>query len=105
MEVLRKNPKLLGPVDKFVNPINPDSSVSRKTMKQQSFTAIILKEKIYDTQRYVVKWVYQAGIPFNVIDNDCFLQMVGDDWSIWTELQTSKSMKIEETTCEHSVAD
>ncbi|KAK2642123.1 hypothetical protein Ddye_023886 [Dipteronia dyeriana] len=22
------------------------------------------------------KWVYQAGIPFNAIDNDCFLQMV-----------------------------
>ncbi|KAK2661378.1 hypothetical protein Ddye_007911 [Dipteronia dyeriana] len=28
------------------------------------------------TQRYVAKWVYQAGIPLNAIDNDCFLQMV-----------------------------
>ncbi|KAK3218771.1 hypothetical protein Dsin_012741 [Dipteronia sinensis] len=45
-------------------------------MKQQSLNDTILKERTHVTQRYVAKWVYQAGIPFNAIDNDCFLQMV-----------------------------
>ncbi|KAK3221712.1 hypothetical protein Dsin_008737 [Dipteronia sinensis] len=75
----RKTSKLLGPMDKFANPINPNSSASgksRNTMKQQSLNDTILKERTHVTQRYVAKWVYQAGIPFNAIDNDCFLQMV-----------------------------
>ncbi|KAK2656318.1 hypothetical protein Ddye_009370 [Dipteronia dyeriana] len=45
-------------------------------MKQQSLNNTTLKERTHVTQRYVVKWVYQVGIPFNVIDNDYFLQMV-----------------------------
>ena len=45
-------------------------------MKQQSFNNIILREMTHATQRYMAKWVYQAGIPFNAIDNACFLQMV-----------------------------
>ncbi|KAK2648211.1 hypothetical protein Ddye_015700 [Dipteronia dyeriana] len=75
----RKTSKLLGSMDKFANPINPNSSASgksRNTMKQQSVNDTILKERTYVTQRYVAKWVYQTGIPFNAIDNDCFLQMV-----------------------------
>ncbi|KAK3228896.1 hypothetical protein Dsin_000777 [Dipteronia sinensis] len=66
-------------MDKFANPINPNSSASRNsrnTMKQQSVNDTILKERTHVTQRYVAKWVYQVSIPFNVIDNDCFLQMV-----------------------------
>ncbi|KAK2654654.1 hypothetical protein Ddye_014510 [Dipteronia dyeriana] len=65
-------------MDRFANPINPDSSVSgkSKTMKQQSLNDTILKERTHACQRYVAKWVYQTGIPFNAIDNVCFLQMV-----------------------------
>ncbi|KAK2664631.1 hypothetical protein Ddye_003205 [Dipteronia dyeriana] len=74
----KKSSKLLGHMDRFANPINPDSSVygKSKTMKQQSLIDTILKERTHACQRYVAKWVYQADIPFNAIDNDCFLQMV-----------------------------
>ncbi|KAK2644933.1 hypothetical protein Ddye_020128 [Dipteronia dyeriana] len=66
-------------MDQFVNPINPKSSTSGKSrniVKQHSFNDTILKERTHATQRYVTKLMYQAGIPFNVIDNDCFFQMV-----------------------------
>ncbi|TXG56893.1 hypothetical protein EZV62_018206 [Acer yangbiense] len=73
---LRKTPMILGPMDIFDNLINPDSSVFGKTMKQQSLNDTNLKERTHVIERYVAKWVYQVGIPFNAIDNDCFLQMV-----------------------------
>ncbi|TXG63549.1 hypothetical protein EZV62_010543 [Acer yangbiense] len=63
-------------VKRFANSINPDFSIYVNTMKQQSFNDIILKEMTHATQRYMAKWVYQAVIPFNAIDNACFLQMV-----------------------------
>ncbi|KAK2656510.1 hypothetical protein Ddye_009562, partial [Dipteronia dyeriana] len=47
-----------------------------RTIKQQSLNDTILKERTHACQRYVAKLVYQVGIPFNVIDNDCFLRMV-----------------------------
>ena len=72
----RKNPKNLGPMDRFVNPINPSSSISGKNMQQRTLNDTIIKERTHATQKYVAKWVYQAGIPFNAIDNDSFLQMV-----------------------------
>ncbi|KAK3193782.1 hypothetical protein Dsin_025092 [Dipteronia sinensis] len=75
----RKTSKLLGPMDKFANPINPNSSASgknRNTMKQQSLNDIILKERTHVIQRYVAKWVYQACIPFNALIMIVSLQMV-----------------------------
>ncbi|TXG54271.1 hypothetical protein EZV62_019527 [Acer yangbiense] len=73
---LRKNPKILGPMDIFASPINPGSSISGKNMQQWTLNDTIIKERTHATQKYLAKWVYQAGIPFNAIDNDSFLQMV-----------------------------
>ncbi|TXG64053.1 hypothetical protein EZV62_011047 [Acer yangbiense] len=72
----RKTPKIHGPMDRFASPINPSSSISGKNMQQRTLNDTILKERVHATQKYVAKWVYQVGISFNAIDNDCYLQMV-----------------------------
>ena len=41
----RKNPNILGPMDRFTNPINTGSSISRKNMQQRALNDTILKER------------------------------------------------------------
>ncbi|KAK3230385.1 hypothetical protein Dsin_002266 [Dipteronia sinensis] len=70
----RKKPNFLSPMDRFALPINPESS--EKTKRQQNTNEKLFKVRADPVQEYVSNWVYEAGIPFNAIDNDSFKTMV-----------------------------
>ena len=70
-------PRHRSPLDRWTVTTPPDSSVSDgKTMRQQSINEALFKEKTHNVKRYVAKWVYESGIPFNVVDNDSFIAML-----------------------------
>ncbi|TXG66725.1 hypothetical protein EZV62_008000 [Acer yangbiense] len=74
---LRKKPNFLGPMDRFASVINPDSSMSTgRTLCQQNINEALFKERKHSVHQYVARWVYEAGIPFNAIDNDSFKSLV-----------------------------
>ncbi|KAL5735039.1 hypothetical protein ACOSP7_032900 [Xanthoceras sorbifolium] len=68
---VRRGPRALGLMDRFVSGNTLNSSLSgTKTMRQQNINEA--KEKTQSVNQYVCRWVYEAGIPFNAIDNDSF---------------------------------
>ena len=68
-------PRHRNPLDRWTVTTPPDSSVSDgKTMRQQSINEALFKEKTHNVKRYVAKWVYESGIPFNAVDNDNFIK-------------------------------
>ncbi|KAL5739395.1 hypothetical protein ACOSQ2_028575 [Xanthoceras sorbifolium] len=73
---VRREPRSLGPIDRYVSEINPDSSLSGGTKRQQNICKTLFKERTHKVHQYVAKWVYEAGIPFNAIDNDSFKQVM-----------------------------
>ncbi|CAH9127662.1 unnamed protein product [Cuscuta epithymum] len=75
----RKRPfATIGPMDEFLRPINvTDESVSAsKKMKQQNMHDAINKKRELEVHQYLSRWVYEAGIPFNAVDNDSFKMFV-----------------------------
>ncbi|KAL5765665.1 hypothetical protein ACOSP7_016282 [Xanthoceras sorbifolium] len=73
----RKRPHILSPMDKFASKINPEASMSAgKSLHQQHITDVLFKERTHSVQRYVARWVYEAGIPFNAIQKNSFTTMV-----------------------------
>ncbi|CAN6572804.1 unnamed protein product [Malus baccata var. baccata] len=95
-------------MDMFTSVINPDSSNDgSKKSQQQNIHGAIWKEITHQVDQYVARWVYEAGIPFHIIDNDSFkrvmelLQIVDEDKKLsmgflYGELQKAK-MEIKET--------
>ncbi|KAL5827688.1 hypothetical protein ACOSQ4_019485 [Xanthoceras sorbifolium] len=73
---VRREPRSLGPIDRYVSKINPDSSLSGGTKRQQNICEALFKERTHKVHQYVAKCVYEAGIPFNAIDNDSFKQVM-----------------------------
>ncbi|KAL5742199.1 hypothetical protein ACOSP7_028931 [Xanthoceras sorbifolium] len=69
---VRKVLRSLGPMDRFVSGINPDSSLSGRTKKQQNINEALFKAKTHKVNQYAARWVYEVGIPFNTIDNESF---------------------------------
>ncbi|KAL5806564.1 hypothetical protein ACOSQ4_029297 [Xanthoceras sorbifolium] len=69
---VRKVPRSLGPMDRFVSRINPDSSLNGRTKKQQNINEALFKERTHKVNQYATRWVYGVGIPFNTIDNESF---------------------------------
>ncbi|CAA0806955.1 hAT transposon superfamily protein [Striga hermonthica] len=67
-------PHKLGPIDKWTRPIDPKSTQA-EALKQQKLNKELWKQRTHEVQRYVARWMYAHGIPFNSIDNDEFLQM------------------------------
>ncbi|XP_037484298.1 uncharacterized protein LOC119363099 isoform X2 [Triticum dicoccoides] len=67
-------PNKLGPMDKFVRPIDGKSS-KEEALKQLSMNEALFKERRGQCSPYVARWVYSHGIPFNALDNDEFCQM------------------------------
>ncbi|KAL5757895.1 hypothetical protein ACOSP7_020506 [Xanthoceras sorbifolium] len=55
--------------------ITPDSSLSG-TKRKQNISEAMFKERTHQVNQYVARWVYEAGIPFNAIDNDSFKVVV-----------------------------
>ena len=43
-----------------------------KKMKQQNGNYVIFKKILLEVHQYLARWVYEAGIPFNVIEIDSF---------------------------------
>ncbi|KAL5732318.1 hypothetical protein ACOSQ2_032010 [Xanthoceras sorbifolium] len=73
-----REPRSLGPMDRFVSKINPDCSLSggSGTKRQPNISEALFKERTHKVHQYVAKWVYEAGVPFNAIANDSFKQVV-----------------------------
>ncbi|TXG53907.1 hypothetical protein EZV62_019163 [Acer yangbiense] len=73
----RKKPNFLGPMDKFTSKIDPESSMSTsKSLRQQNINDVIFKQRTHSVHRYVARWVYEAGISFNAIQNNSFRAMM-----------------------------
>ncbi|KAJ1259807.1 hypothetical protein BS78_10G184300 [Paspalum vaginatum] len=66
----------LGPLDKFTMPMDPSKLSNTKLVRQQKITEAIWKERLHNLKRYVAKWVYVHGIPFNAINNEEFDQLL-----------------------------
>ncbi|CAH9140124.1 unnamed protein product [Cuscuta epithymum] len=96
-----KGPNFLGPMDKFATVINPEASLG-VSKKQQVITDTLFKERTHSVQQYCSRWVYEAGIPFNAIDNDSFklfceaLGQFGPDWVPPTQYQLRETLLKEE---------
>ncbi|XP_022865553.1 uncharacterized protein LOC111385399 [Olea europaea var. sylvestris] len=45
-------------------------------MKQQNINDAIAKKRLLEVHQYLARWVYEARIPFNAIDNDSFKKFV-----------------------------
>ncbi|KAL5854813.1 hypothetical protein ACOSQ4_004615 [Xanthoceras sorbifolium] len=63
-------------MDRFVSGINPKTSLSVGTKRQQNIHEALFKQRTHNVHQYVGKWVYGAEIPFNEIDNDDFKLMM-----------------------------
>ncbi|WVZ56003.1 hypothetical protein U9M48_006593 [Paspalum notatum var. saurae] len=66
----------LGPLDKFTMPMDPSKLSNTKLVRQQKINEAIWKERMHNLKRYVAKWVYVHGIPFNAINNEEFDQLL-----------------------------
>ncbi|CAN6717456.1 unnamed protein product [Malus baccata var. baccata] len=77
----KKRPCTVGLMDRFASTINTGSSNDgRKGTRQQNINDAIWKNRTHQVDQYLARWVYEAGIPFHVIDNDnfkLFLEAVG----------------------------
>ncbi|CAA0829171.1 hAT transposon superfamily protein [Striga hermonthica] len=66
----------LRPMDKYTMPMDPSSLCNTKVVRQQKISEAIWKERMHNLKRYIAKWVYVHGIPFNAINNEEFDQMI-----------------------------
>ncbi|TXG67650.1 hypothetical protein EZV62_008925 [Acer yangbiense] len=74
---IRKRSHFLGPLDKFATKITPEASMSAsKSIRQQHINDVLFKERTHSVHRYVARWVYEAGVPFNAIQNHSFTAMM-----------------------------
>ena len=74
IESKRQKPKNLGPMDKFANPINPESVTINP--RQQNLINALDKERTYSVHQYCARWIYESCIPFHSINNDGFKKFV-----------------------------
>lgn len=67
IDSVSKKPRTLGPIDQFTRPIS-----SSEKKRQQNINETLFKSRTNEVHTYMARWVYEAGIPFNSIDNDSF---------------------------------
>ncbi|KAM0843137.1 hypothetical protein ACQ4PT_057901 [Festuca glaucescens] len=67
-------PNKLGPMDRYVHPIDGKSS-KEEALRQLSMNKALFKERVHEASQYVARWVYTHAIPFNALDNDEFRKM------------------------------
>ncbi|PWZ46060.1 hypothetical protein Zm00014a_005235 [Zea mays] len=65
-------PHKLGPIDKWTRAIDPTKADS---FKQQQLDKELWKEREHEVHKFIARWAYNRGIPFNACDNDEFKQM------------------------------
>ncbi|ESQ50742.1 hypothetical protein EUTSA_v10022981mg [Eutrema salsugineum] len=66
-----RSPYFQGPIDRFAGFIDPEALLAAQK-RQQSIHDAISKEKTHVVRQYCARWLYQASIPFNAIDNEPF---------------------------------
>ena len=73
----RKRPHFLGPLDKFATKITHEASMSAsKSIRQQHINDVLFKNRTHYVHQYVARWVYEASVPFNAIQNHSFTAMM-----------------------------
>jgi hypothetical protein len=68
-------PRKKGPMDQFVTP-DPAESYKKKHYKQPTIESRLKKDERKKVSQYIVRWVYQAGIPLNTLKMKSFKTMV-----------------------------
>ena len=53
-------PNKLGPMDKFVHPIDGKSN-KEEALRQLSMNEALFKERVHQVSQYVARWVYTHG--------------------------------------------
>ncbi|ONM32387.1 hypothetical protein ZEAMMB73_Zm00001d041090 [Zea mays] len=70
-------PRTMGPMDKFTMSLDSNSLGStQKNLRQQKISEHVMKERLHILKRYVARWMYVQGIPFNAINCDEFDQVL-----------------------------
>jgi hypothetical protein len=59
--VSTSEPNKVGPMDKFVRPIDGKSS-KEEALRQLSMNEALFKERVHQTSQYVARWVYTHGM-------------------------------------------
>ncbi|XP_019157446.1 PREDICTED: uncharacterized protein LOC109154013 [Ipomoea nil] len=93
-----KPPCPIGPMDKFANQINPESSLSsgRGTAQQRIIEAFD-KERVNRVKEYICRWAYESAIPFHVIEKDSFKLMIEAVGQFGPGAQTPNRYELSET--------
>ncbi|CAN6869304.1 unnamed protein product [Brassica oleracea] len=66
-----KSPHFQGPIDQYATSINPEASLAAQA-RQQNIHDAISKEKTHAVRQYCARWMYEANVAFNAIDNESF---------------------------------
>jgi hypothetical protein len=69
-------PRAVGPMDRFTMPRDSSSLGSRKNLHQQKISEHIKKERLHKLKRYIARWLYVQGVPFNAINCEEFDQVL-----------------------------
>ncbi|KAF0892603.1 hypothetical protein E2562_017322 [Oryza meyeriana var. granulata] len=69
-------PRAVGPMDNFTMPLDSSSMGSNKKLQQQKISEHVMKERLHKLKRYIAKWLYVRGLPFNSINCEEFDQML-----------------------------
>ncbi|KAF0933220.1 hypothetical protein E2562_016164 [Oryza meyeriana var. granulata] len=69
-------PRAVGPMDNFTTPLDSSSMGSNKKLQQQKISEHVMKERLHKLKRYIAKWLYVRGLPFNSINCEEFDQML-----------------------------
>ncbi|KAK3211594.1 hypothetical protein Dsin_016300 [Dipteronia sinensis] len=64
-------------MDKFASKIDLESSMSaNKSFRQHNINDDLFKQRTYFVHQYVARWLYEADISFNAIQNNSFRAMM-----------------------------
>ncbi|CAE5959162.1 unnamed protein product [Arabidopsis arenosa] len=59
------------PMDKFVMAVTTEDSLGGETGQENS-NDVVSEERMRSVRQFFARWIYQSGIPFNVIESDSF---------------------------------
>ena len=96
-----KSPNFQGPIDQYATSINPEASLAAQA-RQQNIHDAISKEKTHAVRQYCARWMYEANVAFNAIDNESFrlfceaLGQFGPGWVPPIQYQLRGPLLIEE---------
>ncbi|XP_048603767.1 uncharacterized protein LOC106378015 [Brassica napus] len=96
-----KSPHFQGPIDQYATSINPEASLTAQA-RQQNIHDAISKEKTHAVRQYCARWMYEANVAFNAIDNESFrlfceaLGQFGPGWVPPSQYQLRGPLLIEE---------